>query len=58
MRVYKACYERAGYREPPPKHERAAKLFFSESDVFAALPRGSNRKLCYCVLPKTSVEFW
>ena len=45
----KACYERAGYRELWPKHELAEKLFF----VFVALPRGSNRKLCYCLLPKT-----
>ena len=55
---YKACYERAGYRELWSKHELAAKRFFSESNVFVALPRGSNRKLCYCLLLKTSVKLY
>ena len=31
---YKACYERAGYRELWPKHELSAKLFFGKRRVF------------------------
>ena len=36
---YKACYERAGYRA-----SCEAGFFFVESDLFVALPRGSNTK--------------
>ena len=49
--VLKATKE-LGYQELRPMQELAVKHFLRGRDVFVALPTGSGKSLCYCLLPK------
>ena len=48
MRVYKACYERAGYREPWPKHA-SCEAFFSRKATCLQLFLGAVTENCATV---------
>ena len=40
-----------GYKQLKHKQNEAVKEFVSGRDVFVSLPMGSNKSLCYAVLP-------
>ena len=43
--------EKLGFRDVKPEQREVVKAFIEGSDVFAALPTGCGKSLCFAILP-------
>ena len=51
QRALKFSVDRLGYESLKPEQETVVREFLSGKDVFAALPTGYGKSLCYACLP-------
>ena len=52
LRAASEALKRLGYSELRPQQEEVVRKLVQGHDVFVSLPTGSEKSLCYCILPE------